>query len=88
MVTLWEFPPEDFPRWRREFSDAVDSYEEYQRWLGERERQAEWLAVRAVRVPVTIEEMLAELAAVGAQNTSENRALIIGLVAARRGISQ
>ena len=29
-LTLWEFPPEDFSRWRREFSDVVDSYEEYQ----------------------------------------------------------
>ena len=40
-LTLWEFPPEDFSRWRREFSDAVDSYEEYQRWLSDRERLAE-----------------------------------------------
>ena len=39
--TLWEFPPEDFSRWRREFSDVVDSYEEYQTWLTGMERQAE-----------------------------------------------
>jgi hypothetical protein len=85
-LTLWEFPPEDFPRWRREFSDAVDSYEEYQRWLSDRERLAERMGARTVRVQLTIEEMLAELAAQGARNTSENRAAIIGLVAARRRI--
>ena len=85
-LTLWEFPPEDFSRWRREFSDAVDSYEEYQRWLSGKERLAERMG-GAVRVQLTIEEMLAELAAVGAQNTPENRAAIIGLVAARRRMS-
>ena len=85
-LTLWEFPPEDFSRWRREFSDVVDSYEEYQVWLTGMERQAEQRGARAVRVQLTIEEMLAELAAVGAQNTSENRAAIIGLIAARRRI--
>jgi hypothetical protein len=41
-----------------------------------------------VRVQLTIEEMLAELAAVGAQNTPENRAAIIGLVAVRRRMSE
>ena len=44
-----------------------------------------------MRVQLTIEEMLAELAAVGAQNTPENRAAIIGLIAAcrrMRGISK
>jgi hypothetical protein len=90
-LTLWEFPPEDFSRWRREFSDVVDSYEEYQMWLTGMERQAEQRGARAVRVQLTIEEMLAELAAVGAQNTSENRAAIIGLIAAcrrMRGISK
>lgn len=90
-LTLWEFPPEDFPRWRREFSDAVDSYEEYQMWLTGKERYAERMGAHTVRVQLTIEEMLAELAAVGARNTSENRAAIIGLVAARRrmgGISK
>ncbi len=86
-LTLWEFPPEDFPRWRREFSDAVDSYEEYQRWLSGKERLAERMGAHAVRVQLTIEEMLAELAALGAQNTSENRAAIIGLVAVRRRMS-
>ena len=40
-LTLWEFPPEDFSRWRREFPDVVDSYEEYQQWLTGMERQAE-----------------------------------------------
>jgi hypothetical protein len=85
-LTLWEFPPEDFPRWRREFSDAVDSYEEYQMWLSGKERLAERMGAHAVRVQLTIEEMLAELAAVGAPNTPENRAAIIGLVAARRRI--
>ena len=64
-LTLWEFPPEDFPRWRREFSDAVDSYEEYQRWLSGKERLAERMGTHAVRVQLTIEEMLAELAAHG-----------------------
>jgi len=68
-LTLWEFPPEDFPRWRREFSDAVDSYEEYQMWLSGKERLAERMGAHAVRVQLTIEEMLAELAAVGAPNT-------------------
>jgi hypothetical protein len=85
-LTLWEFPPEDFPRWRREFSDAVDSYEEYQMWLSGKERLAERMGAHAVRVQLTIEEMLAELAAGGASNTPENRAAIIGLVAARRRI--
>ena len=86
-LTLWEFPPEDFSRWRREFSDAVDSYEEYQRWLSDRERLAERMGAHTVRVQLTIEEMLAELAAVGAQNTPESRAAIIGLVAVRRRMS-
>ena len=86
-LTLWEFPPEDFCAGRREFSDAVDSYEEYQRWLSDRERLAERMGAHAVRVQLTIEEMLAELAAQGARNTSENRAAIIGLVAARRRMS-
>jgi len=86
-LTLWEFPPEDFSRWRREFSDAVDSYEEYQRWLSDRERLAERMGASAVRVQLTIEEMLAELAVQGARNTSESRAAIIGLVAARRRMS-
>ena len=86
-LTLWEFPPEDFLRWRREFSDAVDSYEEYQRWLSDRERLAERMGAHTVRVQLTIEEMLAELAAVGAQNTPESRAAIIGLVAVRRRMS-
>ena len=45
-LTLWEFPPEDFSRWRREFSDAVDSYEEYQTWLTDMERQAEQRGAR------------------------------------------
>ena len=45
-LTLWEFPPEDFPRWRGEFSDAVDSYEEYQRWLSGKERLAERMGAR------------------------------------------
>ena len=85
-LTLWEFPPEDFPRWRREFSDAVDSYEEYQQWLSGMERRAEQRGTRALRVQLTIEEMLTELAVQGARNTSENRAVIIGLVAARRRI--
>ena len=39
-LTLWEFPPEDFALAARA-SDAVDSYEEYQRWLSDRERLAE-----------------------------------------------
>ena len=86
-LTLWEFPPEDFSRWRREFSDVVDSYEEYQTWLTGMERQAEQRGTRTVRVQLTIEEMLAELAAMGAQNTPENRAAIIGLIAACRRIS-
>jgi len=85
-LTLWEFPREDFPRWRREFSDSADSYEEYQQWLSGREREAERMGAHAVRVQLTIEEMLAELAAVEARNTPENRAAIIGLVAARRRI--
>ena len=82
-LTLWEFPPEDFSRWRGEFSDVVDSYEEY------RSGSPAWNVRpsgggRTVRVQLTIEEMLAELAAQGARNTSENRAAIIGLVAASR----
>ena len=40
-----------------------------------------------MRVQLTIEEMLAELAVQGARNTSESRAAIIGLVAARRRMS-
>ena len=44
-LTLWEFPPEDFSRWRREFSDVVDSYEEYQMWLTGMECQAEQLSL-------------------------------------------
>ena len=86
-LTLWEFPPEDFARWRREFPNTLDSYEEYQMWLSGMERQAEQRGVRAVRVQLTIEEMLAELAAVGAQNTPENRAAILGLIATRRRMS-
>jgi len=86
-LILWEFPLEDFPRWRREFPDAVDSYEEYQQWLSGMERRAERMGTRALRVQLTIEEMLTELAVQGIQNTSENRATILGLVAARRRMS-
>ena len=45
-LTLWEFPPEDFARWRREFPNTLDSYEEYQMWLSGMERQAEQRGVR------------------------------------------
>ena len=73
-------------RWRREFSDVVDSYEEYQTWLTGMERQAEQRGTRGAGA-VDDREMLAELAAMGAQNTPENRAAIIGLIAACRRIS-
>ena len=56
-------------------------------WLSGMERQAEQRGMCAVRVQLTIEEMLAELAAVGAQNTPENRAAILGLIATRRRMS-
>lgn len=42
------------------------------------------MGVHAVRVPLTLAEMRAELAAVGAPNTPENRAMVLALVAASR----
>ena len=84
-LTLWEFPPEDFCAGGASFRTPLIPTRSISGGSATGNARPS-RGGRAVRVQLTIEEMLAELAAQAAQNTSENRAAIIGLVAARRRI--
>ena len=70
-LTLWEFPPEDFSHWRASFRTPLIPTRNIR--CGSAARNA-WLSewASAVRVQLTIEEMLAELAAGGSKHARES----------------
>ena len=78
-INLWEFPREEFAAWRQEFSDAVNSYDEYLAWLDGTETDYANRGHQVIRVAMTLAEMKRRLAAAHLENTTENRAKILGL---------
>lgn len=79
-MSLWLFPEEDFASWTKLVGETkLRSYGEYVELLQGLESLYAQQGIQVRRVPLTVAEMVEELAKRGWQNSPDNRAAVVGL---------
>lgn len=79
-LTLWLFPESDFTAWAKLVGETkLTNYAAYLELLAETEATYGDRGIEVLRVSMTVEQMVDELAARGWQNTPANRAAVVGL---------
>ncbi len=83
IVTLWEFPEEDFSAWIALVGDpGIHDHEEYLSLLAGIEADQQRAGREVRRARFTVAEMVRRLAEAGWPNDPQHRAAVTGLVAA------
>ena len=82
-VALWKFPPEDFEAWV-ELTGNDFTLDEYRETLDRTASDLRNDGIIVVWVPWSVEKMIDELSERGLENTTENRAMLIGEAGSER----
>lgn len=77
-IALWEFPADDHAAWQELTGDTM-SLHHYREVLAAVQADQERQGREVVRVQMTVAEMQTALIERGLENTTANRAVIIGL---------
>ena len=92
MIALWYFPEEDLGSWRklaRLAGGGIVDYADYIRMLNHIDFEYREAGYRVVWVNIHVRQLVGEVKRRGLDNTSENRAAILSLVAAQAtGVSE